>query len=100
MSNTGKILIVVGLVLLVVGLGGGLGLSLLGMIRVFEVTTTQGQPADPADLASGINTSLLALAVGLPISLVGLVVLVVGLVVGLGGNRSRGTASPASGEQP
>jgi biopolymer transport protein ExbB len=88
MSKPGKMLIILGIVLLVLGLGGGLGGSVLGMIRTFDAMAAQGGAAHPADLAEGISAALLSTAVGLPVGLVGLVLLVVGLIVGLKGRKA------------
>ena len=83
MSDTGKALLILGIVLLVLGLGGGLGGTLLGMAHAFDTAAAEGASANPADLAGGIKAALLSTAVGLPVGLAGLVLLVVGFVVGL-----------------
>jgi hypothetical protein len=82
MSAIAKALIVVGLALLVLGFGGGLGMSVLGTLRSFEVVA-EAPMGRPDELASGIHTSLAAAAYGLPVGLVGLVLLVIGLALGL-----------------
>ena len=88
MSDTGKTLLILGIVLLVLGLGGGLGVTLLGMVYAFDAAATEGTSANPADLAVGIKALLLSTAIGLPVGLAGLVLLVVGLVVGLKGQKA------------
>ena len=93
MSTSGKILLIVGIILVVLGLCGGLGLSVLGLVGTFDIVAAQGGAASPADLASGISMALVSTAVGLPVALVGLVLLVVGLIVGL---KSRTASNEAT----
>jgi len=97
MSNRAKVLLILGILLVLVGLGGGLAMTLMGMVRTFNHVET-AETAKAAELAVGIKTSLMAMAVGVPVGLVGLVLVVVGIVLGV--RERRQAPPPAAPEQP
>lgn len=75
-----------GLVLAFAGFVGGLGLTVLGMVRVFDETTASGA-GDPAALGSGIKACLMATMIGAPIGLVGVVLVIVALILHVTGRQ-------------
>ena len=97
MSNRVKVLLILGILLVFVGLGGGLAMTLMGMVRTFNHVQA-AETAQPAELAAGIKTSLMAMAVGVPVGLVGLVLVVVGIVLGV--RERRQAPKPLAPEQP
>ncbi len=97
MSNRVKVLLILGILLVFVGLGGGLAMTLMGMVRTFNHVQA-AETAKPDELAVGIKTSLMALAVGVPFGLVGLVLVVVGIVLGV--CERRQAPKPLAPEQP
>jgi hypothetical protein len=98
MSNTVKALLILGVLLTLIGIGGAVGVSAVAEFRAHELVASKGGDAEPADLADLITTALVADAVGLAVSLAGLVLIVVGVVLGV---RDRGQAPKlAAPEQP
>ena len=97
MSSRTKILLILGILLLLVGLGGGLAMTVLGMVRTFN-QVAEAETAQADELAGGIRTSLVALLVGVPVGLVGLVLIVVGVVLGV--RERRQAPPPLAPEQP
>ena len=97
MSNTVKVLLILGILLLLVGLGGGLAMTVLGMVRTFNHVAEAETAAQADELAGGIRTSLVALLVGVPVGLVGLVLIVVGVVLGVRERRQERSSAPTDG---
>ena len=96
MSNRAKVLLIVGILLVLVGLGGGVAMTVFGMVRTFNQVLTP-ELAKPNELAAGISTSLMATAVGVAVGLVGLVLVVVGIVLGVRERGQQRSSVPTDG---
>jgi biopolymer transport protein ExbB/TolQ len=79
--------VIAGVVLFIGGLVLGLGGVLVGTMQSFDRMADSTAPPVPGQLAEGLSLALVATAIGIPISLIGLCLVVGGLVAWFLGRR-------------
>jgi len=75
-----KWLMIFGVVLLLFGVGGGMGVTVLAMQTTFSKLSDSGV-ADPKELADGMQGSFLPFVLGFMVSAIGAVMLITGVII-------------------